>query len=90
MSAVRAEITGIMPPADFPGLDLALPVLWAHVRELPVREAHRDFVRSCIGPDSGDGVADCLARGGHWSITLYVGGLTDWTAHPITLTTHRP
>lgn len=90
MSVVRAQITGIMAPALFPSLDHALPVLWERVRELPVREAHRDFVRVCIGPGNGDGVARCLARHGCWSTTLYVGSLTTWTAHPITITTHRP
>ncbi|MFI9332074.1 hypothetical protein ACIGZJ_31590 [Kitasatospora sp. NPDC052868] len=89
MTTVRAGIAGIMAPALFPGLDHALPVLWGHVRELPVREAHRDFIRSCIGP-GGEGVARCLARGGHWSTTLYIGELTRWTAHPITITTLRP
>ncbi|MGW6919247.1 hypothetical protein ACWGB8_36345 [Kitasatospora sp. NPDC054939] len=79
-----------MPPAVFPNLDRALPVLWERVRELPVREAHRDFIRACIGPGNGNGAARCLARHGSWSITLYVGGLTTWTAHPITVTTHRP
>ncbi|MFJ2187542.1 hypothetical protein ACIOJE_06160 [Kitasatospora sp. NPDC087861] len=90
MSAVRAGISGIMAPADFPSLDHALPVLWERVRELPVREAHRDFIRLCIGPGGGDGVALCLSRGGSWSMTLYVGEMTDWTAHPITITTHQP
>ncbi|MFF7995681.1 hypothetical protein ACFZDG_38650 [Kitasatospora xanthocidica] len=89
-TVVQAEITGIMAPALFPGLDHALPVLWERVRELPVREAHRDYIRICIGPGGGEGVARCLARSGSWSTTLYVGGMTDWTAHPITITTHRP
>ncbi|MFJ9609858.1 hypothetical protein ACIRS1_26305 [Kitasatospora sp. NPDC101176] len=90
MSAVRAGIVGIMLPTVFPSLDHALPVLWERVRGLPVREAHRDFVRLCIGPGGGEGVAYCLARGGRWSTTLYVGELTRWTAHPITITTHQP
>ncbi|MFG2842255.1 hypothetical protein ACGF12_03640 [Kitasatospora sp. NPDC048296] len=90
MSAVRAEITGIMPAADFPSLDHALPVLWERVRTLPIREAHRDFIRICIGPAGGEGVARCLDRGGSWSTTLYVGEMTDWTAHPITITTVHP
>ncbi|MCG6499122.1 hypothetical protein [Kitasatospora sp. A2-31] len=90
MSAVRAGITGIMLPAVFPSLDHALPVLWDHVRTRPVREAHRDFIRVCIGPGRGDGVARCLDRAGLWSTTLYVGTLTRWTAHPITITTHHP
>ncbi|MFJ2575675.1 hypothetical protein [Kitasatospora aureofaciens] len=89
MSAVRARITGIMRPAVFPSLDHALPVLWEHVRRLPIRAAHRDFIRLCIGPGGGDGIAHCLSHGGRWSVTLYVGELTDWTAHPITITTHQ-
>ncbi|MFJ3789166.1 hypothetical protein [Kitasatospora sp. NPDC090091] len=87
MNPVHAEITGIMLPADFPTLDHALPVLWERIRGLPVRAAHRDFIRVCIGPGSGDGVARCLARSGRWSVTLYVGELTRWTAHPITIST---
>ncbi|MFJ8432327.1 hypothetical protein ACIQ9P_13640 [Kitasatospora sp. NPDC094019] len=80
-----------MLTADFPSLDHALPVLWERVRVLPVREAHRDFIRICIGPGSGEGVARCLARGGLWRTTLYIGGMTTWTAHPITITTtHLP
>ncbi|MGW4891263.1 hypothetical protein ACWEQL_03185 [Kitasatospora sp. NPDC004240] len=79
-----------MAPVLFPSLDHALPVLWERVRALPVREAHRDFVRLCIGPGNSGGVARCLARHGHWSVTLYIGDLTTWTAHPITITTHRP
>ncbi|AUY49892.1 hypothetical protein [Streptomyces sp. CB01881] len=90
MTTVRAEIEGIMAPTLFPSLDHALPVLWEHVRELAVREAHRDFIRICIGPGGGEGVARCLSRGGSWSTTLHVGELTDWTAHPITITTHGP
>ncbi|MET8543547.1 hypothetical protein ABZW03_23285 [Kitasatospora sp. NPDC004799] len=90
MSTVRAGIAGIMRPTDFPSLDHALPVLWERVRELPIREAHRDFIRICIGPGGGTGVANCLARNDSWSVTLYVGGMTDWTAHPITITTQRP
>ncbi|MEV7774568.1 hypothetical protein [Kitasatospora sp. NPDC086791] len=87
-TVVRAEITGVMLAALFPGLDHAPPVLWEHVRRLPVREAHRDFIRICIGPGGGEGVAGCLARGDSWNTTLHVGGMTDWTAHPITITTH--
>ncbi|MGW3042799.1 hypothetical protein ACWC9T_22780 [Kitasatospora sp. NPDC001159] len=90
MSAVRAGIVGIMAPALFPSLDHALPVLWERVRTLPIREAHRDFIRCCIGPGGGNGVARCLTRSGSWSTTLYVGEMTDWTAHPITITTHHP
>ncbi|MEV7777255.1 hypothetical protein [Kitasatospora sp. NPDC088351] len=90
MNAVRAEITGIMLPTVFPSLDHALPVLWEHVRTRPIRAAHRDFIRLCIGPGGGDGVARCLTRGGLWSMTLCIGELTDWTAHPITITTHHP
>ncbi|RKT15993.1 hypothetical protein BX285_0317 [Streptomyces sp. 1114.5] len=89
MSIVRAGITGIMEPTLFASLDHALPVLWERVRDLPIREAHRDFIRICIGPGGGEGVARCLSRGDDWSFTLYVGGMTDWTAHPITITT-RP
>ncbi|MFJ2808274.1 hypothetical protein [Kitasatospora sp. NPDC087271] len=88
MTAVRPEITGIMFPAPFPSLDHALPVLWEHVRTLPIRAAHRDFIRLCIGPGGGNGVARCLTRGSSWSTTLYIGEMTDWTAHPIT--THQP
>ncbi|MEV7021615.1 hypothetical protein [Kitasatospora sp. NPDC093558] len=88
MSAVRARITGIMQPTVFPSLDHALPVLWERVRELPIRAAHRDFIRLCIGPGGNDGAANCLARNGRWSATLYVGELTDWTAHSIAITTH--
>ncbi|MFH8379612.1 hypothetical protein ACH4E7_01525 [Kitasatospora sp. NPDC018058] len=90
MSAVRAGIAGIMLPTDFPSLDHALPVLWERVRALPIREAHRDFIRCCIGPGGGTGAARCLARSGRWSVILYVGEMTDWTAHPITITTHTP
>ncbi|MGA5818884.1 hypothetical protein ACPC54_13630 [Kitasatospora sp. NPDC094028] len=89
MSAVQAVISGIMAPTLFPTLDHALPVLWERVRDLPIREAHRDLIRLCIGPAGGEGVANCLARHGSWSITLYVGSMTSWTAHPITITTHR-
>ncbi|WP_043469058.1 hypothetical protein [Kitasatospora sp. MBT66] len=89
MSVVRAGISGVMLPADFPSLDHALPVLWERVRALPLREAHRDFIRICIGPGSGDGIARCLARDGLWSTTLYVGDMAAWTAHPITITTNR-
>ncbi|MFD8757000.1 hypothetical protein ACFV0O_39405 [Kitasatospora sp. NPDC059577] len=88
-TVIRAAITGIMPPILFPSLDVALPVLWEHVRRLPVREAHRDFIRICIGPGGGQGVARRLAQDGSWSTTLYVGSMTDWTAHPITITTHQ-
>ncbi|WP_030057947.1 MULTISPECIES: hypothetical protein [Streptomyces] len=90
MSIVQAEITGIMEPTLFPSLDHALPVLWERVRDLPVREAHRDFIRICIGPGGGEGVARCLSQGDSWSFTLYVGDMTDWTAHPITITTGHP
>lgn len=90
MIPVRAEIARIMPPALFPDLDRALPVLWEHVRSLPIREAHRDFIRLCIGPAGGEGVASCLARHGSWSTTLYIGGMTTWTSHRITITHHHP
>ncbi|MFB7474958.1 hypothetical protein [Kitasatospora sp. NPDC056184] len=90
MSVVRAGISGIVLPTVFPSLDHALPILWERVRPLPIRAAHRDFIRICIGPGGGDGIARCLARGGRWSVTLYVGELTNWTAHPITITTYRP
>lgn len=89
MSAVRARITGIMLPAVFPSLDHALPVMWERIRRLPIRAAHRDFIRLCIGPGGGAGVANALARSGHWSVTIYVGESTDWTAHPITITAYR-
>ncbi|MER7580465.1 hypothetical protein [Kitasatospora sp. NPDC097691] len=90
MSTVRAEISGIMLPTVFPSLDHALPVMWERVRNLPIREAHRDLIRICIGPGGGEGVARRLHQDGSWSITLYVGEMTDWTAHPITITTDRP
>ncbi|MFJ9696504.1 hypothetical protein [Kitasatospora sp. NPDC101183] len=90
MTTLRAEIARIMPPAYFPDLDRALPVLWEQVRGLPVSEAHRDFIRLCIGPAGGEGIAECLTRHGSWSTTLYVGGMTTWTAHRITIATHRP
>ncbi|MER8101790.1 hypothetical protein [Kitasatospora sp. NPDC094016] len=83
MIAIRARITGIMLPAVFPSLDHALPVLWERVRELPIHAAHRDFIRLCIGPGGGEGIAYCLARGGRWSVTRYIGEMTSWTAHPI-------
>ncbi|WP_158844935.1 hypothetical protein [Streptomyces sp. NRRL WC-3742] len=79
-----------MPPTLFPDLERALPVLWEQVRSLPVREAHRDFIRLCIGPAGGDGVASCLTRHGSWSTILYLGSMTTWTTHRITTTTHRP
>ncbi|MFF2657924.1 hypothetical protein ACFVUH_11235 [Kitasatospora sp. NPDC058032] len=85
-AAVRATISGILLPVVFPSLDHALPVLWERARPLPIRAAHRDFIRICIGPGGGDGIA----RGGLWNVTLYVGELTSWTTHPITITTRRP
>ncbi|MFG3223424.1 hypothetical protein ACGF07_01405 [Kitasatospora sp. NPDC048194] len=90
MSSVRAGISGIMLPTLFPSLDHALPVLWERVRDLPVREAHRDFIRLCIGPTGGAAVANGLTRSGRWSTTLYLGETPRWTAHPLTITTHRP
>ncbi|WBP87104.1 hypothetical protein [Kitasatospora cathayae] len=54
----------------------------------PIRAAHRDFIRLCIGPGGGEGVAECLSRSGRWSVTLYIGDMTGWTAHPITI--HQP
>ncbi|MFE4974686.1 hypothetical protein ACFRAR_21565 [Kitasatospora sp. NPDC056651] len=86
MSTVRAGIAGLMNPTDFPSVDHALPVLWERVRDLPVREAHRDFIRLLIGPGSGDSIANRLTSSGIWSTTLYVGEMTGWTAHPITIT----
>ncbi|MGW4891260.1 hypothetical protein ACWEQL_03170 [Kitasatospora sp. NPDC004240] len=77
-------------PSPWRHLDHALPVLRERVRTLLDREAHRDFVRLCIGPGNSGGVARRLARHGHWSVTLYIGDLTTWTAHPITITTHHP
>ncbi|MEV7771546.1 hypothetical protein [Kitasatospora sp. NPDC086791] len=90
MNRVQAEIAGIMLPTDFPSVDHALPVLWEHVRELPIREAHRDYIRFCIGPGGGEGVTRCLARGNSWSTTLYVGEMTDPTApaYPIVISPH--
>ncbi|MFD7452322.1 hypothetical protein [Kitasatospora sp. NPDC059827] len=91
MKPVRAGIAGIMLPTVFPSLDHALPVLWDHVRRHPVRAAHRDFLRLCIGPGGNNGVAHSLARSGRWSVTLYLGDTADRTAHPLTITTrHRP
>ncbi|WP_316526368.1 hypothetical protein [Kitasatospora brasiliensis] len=87
MNTVHAEITGIMQPTVFLSVDHALPTLWEHVRDLPVREAHREFIRACIGPGNSEGITRCLDRSGSWSTTLYVGEMTASTAHPITITT---